>query len=82
MAKGIKTGGRQKGTPNKMTANVKAAVLEAFDRVGGPAYLEKVAQENPAVFCQLIGKVIPLQVGGDPEQPLRMEFKWAGLSKS
>jgi hypothetical protein len=34
-----KTGGRKKGTPNKLTADVKAMVLEALDRAGGVSYL-------------------------------------------
>lgn len=34
-----KTGGRQKGTPNKLTADVKAMILEALDKAGGVKYL-------------------------------------------
>lgn len=76
MAKGVKTGGRQKGTPNKMTADVKAAVVEAFENAGGVSYLTKVAMENPQVFCTLLGKVLPLQVATDPDRPLEMTIKW------
>lgn len=72
MAKGRKTGGRKAGTPNKVTAEVKDAILKAFDNAGGVSYLEGVAKENPAVFCQLLGKVLPLQVSGDPESPVRL----------
>ena len=34
MAKGIKTGGRQKGTPNKTTALLKDAILKAAEQSG------------------------------------------------
>lgn len=72
MAKGKKTGGRKAGTPNKLNASVKEAILEAFNDVGGPKYLVKVANENPAVFCQLVGKVLPLTVQGDPQNPMQI----------
>ena len=62
MAKGHKTGGRKAGTPNKISASVKEAILKAFDEAGGQSYLAQVARENPAVFCQLLGKVLPMQV--------------------
>ena len=63
------TGGRQAGTPNKMTASVKAAILAAFDEVGGEAYLVKVANEDPRTFCTLLGKVLPTElVGADDEE--------------
>ena len=35
MAKGRKTGGRRAGTPNKIGAEVRAAILDAFVQVGG-----------------------------------------------
>ena len=62
MAKGAKTGGRTKGVPNKNTAAVKDAIVEAFELAGGVQYLLNIAQTDPKTFCQLIGKVIPLQV--------------------
>lgn len=76
MAKGIKTGGRKKGTPNKTTAELKAAILSAFTNAGGSAYLETIAKEQPAVFCTLLGKVLPLTVGGDPANPIKHTFVW------
>ena len=57
-----KTGGRKKGSLNKVTVEVKGAILQAFDNVGGAKYLTKVAEENPAVFCTLLGKVLPMDI--------------------
>ena len=60
-----KKGGRIKGTPNKATTEIKAAVMAAFDKVGGAKYLERVAEENPAIFCQLLAKIIPNEIKAD-----------------
>jgi hypothetical protein len=63
-----KTGGRQKGTPNKRTALLKDAILEAAERAGGAGgivgYLTLQATENPGPFMTLLGKVLPTQVEG------------------
>lgn len=60
-----KTGGRQKGTPNKLTLSIKQAIEEAFNGVGGAAYLMEQAQQNPQAFLTLLGKIIPAQVQAD-----------------
>jgi len=67
MAKGYKTGGRKAGTPNKLSANVKAAILAAFDKVGGSEYLEMIAKTKPDVFCRLLGQVLPLTITAEVE---------------
>ena len=36
----------------------------SLDGVGGQAYLERVAKQNPAAFLTLLGNVLPLQVQG------------------
>lgn len=74
MAQGRKTGGRQKGSRNKTTSDVKAAILSAFDRAGGVEYLAKIADEDPKTFCALLGKVLPMQVTGDAENPVAVAF--------
>jgi hypothetical protein len=53
-----KTGGRKLGTPNK-AEHIRTAVMKAFDAVGGDNYLKRIAQEQPAVFCNLLGKILP-----------------------
>lgn len=65
-----KTGGRQKGVPNKLTADVKAMVLDALSQAGGVKYLLAQAQTNPNAFMTLVGKVMPTQISGDPDNPL------------
>jgi hypothetical protein len=75
MAKGIKTGGRKKGTPNKVPALLKDAILEAAMQAGGGSvvdYLKVQAVENPGPFMTLLGKVLPLQVTGANDEPLKI----------
>lgn len=70
MANKAKTGGRKAGTPNKISAELKDIILTALDDAGGVKYLRNVAGSHPAAFLSLVGKVLPLQVSGDPENPL------------
>lgn len=69
-----KTGGRAKGTQNKVTREVKEMVLQALDLAGGVEYLARQANENPGPFLTLLGKVLPLQVTGEGGGPLKIEF--------
>jgi hypothetical protein len=64
---GARGRGRPKGSPNKTTAAVKDMILQALTNKGGADYLERQADENPAAFMTLVGKVLPLQVTGDPD---------------
>lgn len=70
--------GRAKGTPNKTTALLKDAILKAAEQAGNKigqeglvSYLEEQAEKNPGPFMALLGKVLPMQIVGDPENPLR-----------
>ena len=54
--------GRKKGSQNKITMEIKDAIKAAFEEVGGVAYLVEQARENPAVFCGLIGKILPKDI--------------------
>lgn len=66
-------GGSRKGIPNKITSEVKTMVLEALEGVGGVSYLMERAQDprTAPAFMTLVGKVIPLQVAGDPDNPVK-----------
>lgn len=75
-----KTGGRKKGTPNKTTALLKDAILEAAALAGRDegivGYLTAQALLNPGPFIALLGKVLPMQITGDPDAPVAMVIKW------
>lgn len=63
-------GGSRKGIPNKITSDLKEMILGALDGAGGVVYLQNKAESHPAAFLALIGRVLPLQVSGDPNAPL------------
>lgn len=74
-----KTGGRQKGTPNKTTALLKDAIIQAAEiagnRVGQDglvSYLVQQAVENPVSFNSLLGKVLPMQLTGENNGPIQV----------
>jgi len=78
MAQRIKTGGRKKGTPNKTTALLRDAILQAATDAGDGdlvKYLQTQAEKNPTAFLGQLGKVLPLQVAGDGDNPLEMIHK-------
>jgi hypothetical protein len=62
--------GRPKGTPNRLTADVRAMILAALDKAGGVDYLVAQSERNPAAFLALVGKVLPLQMTGANDGPV------------
>lgn len=60
-----KTGGRKAGTPNKSTASAKAAMIEAFDELGGADSLVEWGKENQTDFYKLWSKLIPADIKAD-----------------
>ena len=74
--------GRVKGVPNRTTALLKDAIVEAAElagrdvRPGDPetqgliSYLRWLAVEEPSAFATLLGKVLPVQMAGDRDNPL------------
>lgn len=66
--------GRPKGSKNKTTALLKDAILQAAQEAGGAdgmvGYLKEQAVVSPAAFMSLLGKVLPTQLTGDPDNPV------------
>jgi hypothetical protein len=60
--------------PAKVTKILKQAILDAAEKAGGrggtTAYLVRQATENPTAFMALLGKILPTQIGNDPDNPL------------
>jgi len=70
--------GRAKGTPNKTTALLKDAILKAAELAGDgdmTVYLATQARVNPGPFMALLGKVLPMQIAGDKDNPVGIIFK-------
>jgi hypothetical protein len=78
--------GRKKGEPNKATTQLKEAILAAAEQAGGDGglvrYLHDQARMNPGHFMTLLGKVLPMQVVGDKDNPLqtRTTVAWESVN--
>src|SRR5215469_17126734 len=61
--------GKKKGTLNKVTKDLKAAILGALEAAGGPegsvGYLRRLAVENSSAFASLLGKCLPHTLAAD-----------------
>jgi hypothetical protein len=67
--------GRKPGAPNKVTRDLKEALLNAFEKAGGSRYLARLAKDDPRTFCALLGKIIPMTIGGDPDNPVQVQVE-------
>jgi len=72
--------GRPAGVKNRLT-NLREAVLEAFEMVGGAQYLAKLAagtSSDRAAFVGLVAKVLPTQVQADISGGIQVHLSWLG----
>lgn len=70
-----KSGGRIKGTPNKVTSAFKTAVLNVFNENGGEGWLSRWAMENPTEFFKIAARLIPQEITGKDGGPIEMQVK-------
>lgn len=54
--------GRPKGSVNKSTASVKAALQEAFEGMGGVEALKTWGKDNPQLFYPIWSKLLPTEM--------------------
>lgn len=70
--------GRPKGSLDKGNALIREMVADALNKAGGVDYLARQANEKPAAFLALLGKVLPVQItgagGGPVETITRIEL--------
>jgi hypothetical protein len=50
--------------------------VDAFVQAGGSSYLVRVANEHPAVFCALLGKILPMELAADEPITHEVVLKW------
>ena len=82
--------GRPKGVPNRTTALLKDAILQAAEAVGADkqgldglkGYCTYLATEEPKAFAQLLGKVLPTQVTGEDGGPVQAEMRIAWMTEA
>lgn len=70
--------GKPKGAVAKNTKALKDMILTALEGAGGAEYLERRANDprTASAFLALIGKVLPMTIAGDAENPARIVFEW------
>lgn len=73
--------GRKPGVPNKINGQLKEMIMTALEEVGGIEYLKTQANENAKTFLLLLGRVLPMQVSTDPDQPFELLVSWASTSE-
>jgi hypothetical protein len=54
-----KTGGRQAGTPNRLTGLFREAVLHVYQGLGGHTAFLAWARENPTEYYKIAARLIP-----------------------
>ena len=74
--------GKPKGTLNRVTKDLKQAILGALEAAGGDegsvGYLKRLAIENSSAFASLLGKVLPTTLAADESSggvPVKMVFE-------
>lgn len=79
MAAGKKTGGRQKGTPNKLTQDAKEAIEFVAQGLGGADGMLAWAQEdkvNERIFwSNIYPRILPKEVKADVDASLIVNIK-------
>jgi hypothetical protein len=86
MAKGVKTGGRQKGTPNKVTTDVKAAIERVANGLGGAQGMLEWAKSDPVneriFWSQIYPKVLPKEIRAEHEVTGTLKVVASSLDES
>jgi hypothetical protein len=57
--------GRKKGVPNKINRDLRDMIEKALAKAGGIKYLARQADESPAAFMALLGRILPKEVAGE-----------------
>lgn len=74
-----KTGGRAKGTPNKVTKTLRDDIIEVHEKLGGTQGMLRWAQEsdvNKRIFySQILPKVLPKEIQAKIEHELPPELQ-------
>jgi hypothetical protein len=86
MARGVKTGGRASGTPNKATKDARQAIAAFVDENAHrlAEWLDRVSEENPAKAFEMfqsvveyhIPKLARTELSGPNGGPQQHEHEW------
>ena len=82
MADGRKHNGRQAGTKNKFTRDIKEQVLQAFEEAGGKEWFKLLMKTNPGAACGMLSKFIPTQIQAEVVVMKTVEINFLGLGQT
>lgn len=85
MAKGFKSGGRKKGTPNKVTSTAREAFLAMFHRLSPniEGWIAETAEKDPGKAAELVLRMAEYhfpklgrqELTGKDGEPIRAVFR-------
>lgn len=89
LKKGERKGGRVKGQPNKITRQLKDAIIMAAEQCGEDGkgkdqlvgYLKRLARNYPKTFAALLGRVLPMQITGKIEGEATLHVKYKSVEE-
>jgi hypothetical protein len=67
-----KTGGRQPGTPNRLTGAFKEAVQIVYNGLGGHEAFLEWARENPTEYYKIASRLIPGELRQDEDRKVEV----------
>lgn len=78
-----KTGGRQKGTPNRLTAEIKETIIQAFTELGADGrgkeglkgFIKKIGREDLKSSAMLLRAILPMQINASVNLSDNVEYK-------
>jgi hypothetical protein len=57
--------GRPKGSQSKIGREIREAIHQAFNELGGVSYLKAMAEREPRAFSALLAKIVPQELEVD-----------------
>jgi hypothetical protein len=78
-----KVGGRKKGTPNRLTAEIKETIIAAFTELGADGrgkeglkgFIKKIGREDLKSSAMLLRAVLPMQVNASINTSVNVKYK-------
>lgn len=84
-APGERRGGRKKGTPNKTTTDLRADLMEVYNKLGGVQGMFEWALKDDAnskmFYSQIMPKLLPREIKAEVDQTTRQIFDMDTLKK-
>jgi hypothetical protein len=78
-----KTGGRTKGTPNRLTAEIKETIIQAFTELGADGhgkdglkgFIKRIGREDLKTSGMLLRAVLPMQINTSINTSVNVKYK-------